>query len=194
MPAPSTEIKTALLCGGVSPTSLVSNDGDSSLQTNHSSSKAREGHRTWEWPFVFSTSHFIAKFVLHKVNSKLFYCRWRWILILAVCSSIRFITSDIPIWASSLWSSSARLLVLALDTCRDPFAGHGEMLAHKTHLRHLLWTEHKPRRTVLAVCKADLHFWSRESHPKCVLGIFVVCNKISVWQREQFKPAAPHSP
>lgn len=145
-PAPSTDPQTALLCAGVSPASLVSNDGGPQFTSKpQNSSKAREGHRTWEWPFVFSTSHFIAKFVLHKVNSKLFYCRWRWILILAVCSSIRDVVSDNSTWASSLWSSSATLPLLPLDRCRALFAGHGEMLVCKTCLRHLLWTEHKPR-------------------------------------------------
>lgn len=62
--------------------------------------------------------------------------------------------------------------------CRAPFAGCGEMLVHTTCLRHPLWTEHKPRRTMLAVCMADPYFWSRESHPKRVLVIYVVCNKL----------------
>lgn len=106
-PAPSTDPQRALLYVGASPASLVSNDGGPQFTSKpQSSSEAVEEHRTWEWPFVFITSHFITKFVLHKVNSKLFYCRWRWILILAVCSSIKFIASDISTWSSSLWSSS----------------------------------------------------------------------------------------
>lgn len=62
--------------------------------------------------------------------------------------------------------------------CKSLFAGPGQMLVHKTCLRHPLCTEHKPRRTVLAVCMADLYFRSRGSHPKCVLVILVVCNKV----------------
>lgn len=181
--------QTALLCAGVSPASLVSNDGAPQFTSkSQSSSKAIEGHRTWEWHFVFSTSHFIAKFVQHKVNNKLFYCR------LEMDFDTGCLLKYQIYYFRYLYLSKFLVEQLCKAPCTGPGHRQGSLCWPWRDLRHLLWTEHKPMRTVLAVCKADLHFWSRESHPKCVLVIFVVCNKVLSVAEGAVQACSPSQP
>lgn len=92
--------------------------GDHSFPSNHKVPQKSQRTTGLQSDLLFSVQSILLQGLrLYRVNKKLFHWRSRWILILAVCSSIRFIPSDTPIWASSLWSASARAPLQALEWC-----------------------------------------------------------------------------